>query len=164
MNLPGPKGSHAESDKRCADAWKMRITGRAWRDIAAETGWSNTQNTQNAVKSWLRRNPPDGIEIARRANGDGIRMIRAMLIGSLIKAQQAGDFAATASLARVVLDGYEREARLFGLHMVVPTEVNVRVSSASAILDRAEMELLALAEGDGPLDVEIVDDGEGVPG
>lgn len=160
MNLPGPKGSHAESDKRCETAWKLRITGRTWREIADTVGWSNTQNAQNAVKGWLKRNPPDGLELARRANGDGIRMVRAILVGTLVKAQAAGDFAATASIARAIFDGFEREARLYGMHIVVPAEVDIRVSSAAAILERAEAELLALTEA-GVIDVEVVDDGVG---
>ncbi|WP_078314732.1 hypothetical protein [Mycobacterium sp. D16Q16] len=44
-----------------------------------------------------------------------------------------------------MLDSFEKEAKLWGLFIVVPEEVNVNVTTAVAVLERVEAELLALA-------------------
>lgn len=154
-----PVMSREESDKRAEQAWNMRVAGATWVSIAEKLGFANSQNCQNAVKSWLRRNPPEDFEFMRRATSDGIRLVRAAMLDSLGKARKAGAHRTVSELGRAVLDSFEKEAKLWGLHVVQPQVVDVRVASASQVLERAEQDFLALlGGGEQPLDVEVVDE------
>lgn len=133
------------SNQRAEKAWQLHIAGRTWREVAEVTGFKSPQSAQKAAMSWLKKNPPSTLEIARRANGDGIRQVRGMLMETMAKAKAKGEHRTVSELGRAVLDSYEKEAKLWGLFVVVPEEVNVNVTTAVAVLERAESELLALA-------------------
>ncbi|TDZ43085.1 hypothetical protein CCUG63695_03063 [Mycobacteroides franklinii] len=83
------------------------------------------------------------------------------LIGHDCYVVAASAFCTVSELGRAVLDSYEKEAKLWGLFVVVPEEVNVNVTTAVAVLERAEAELLALvASGPAAISAQPVIDAE----
>lgn len=152
------------SNERAEKAWQLHIAGRTWREVAEATKFNSPQSARKAAMAWLKKNPPATLELARRANGDGIRQVRGILMQTMAKAQARGEHRTVSELGRAVLDSYEKEAKLWGLFVVVPEEVNVNVTTAVAVLERAEAELLALAASGRAaipaqpvIDAEVVD-------
>ena len=158
-----PIGDRKSSNARAEKAWQLHIAGRTWREVAEVTGFNSPQSAQKAAMSWLKKNPPSSLEVARRANGDGIRQVRGVLMQAMAKAQARGEHRTVSELGRAVLDSFEKEAKLWGLFVVVPEEVNVNVTTVAAVLERAEADLLALAAGHRPaiaagvIDAEVVE-------
>ncbi|EHI13168.1 hypothetical protein KEK_08302 [Mycolicibacterium thermoresistibile ATCC 19527] len=78
--------------------------------------------------------------------GDGLTMIRQKLLDALDAAEEAGDHQAVATLGRAAADTIEKQAKLAGLHIAIPQQIELNVRSAAAVLERAEQELLAIAQ------------------
>ena len=117
-----------KSTERAERAWRLSLRGRTWQEVADTEGFRSRQSARKAVESWLRKNPPDEIEIMRRATGDTLTMVIHRVLDSLEEAQDAGRHRDVAELAKVALDGLDKRARLQGLHVAVPTVVDVQVT------------------------------------
>ncbi|GAT16270.1 Uncharacterised protein [Mycolicibacterium thermoresistibile] len=134
------------SRARAENAWRLRVRGRLWREIAEELGYRSPRSAQKAVEDFLARTPPTDAETLRRAMGDGLTMIRQKLLDALDAAEEAGDHQAVATLGRAAADTIEKQAKLAGLHIAIPQQIELNVRSAAAVLERAEQELLAIAQ------------------
>lgn len=145
-----PVMDRKSSNERCERAWKLRVAGRSWQEVADAVGFKSRQNACAAVNKWLKKNPPDQLETARRANGDGIRLVRATLFESMAAAKRANQHRTVSELGRTILESFEKEARLLGLHIAVPTEVNVTVQTMAEILTDTRARLLDV------IDAEVV--------
>jgi len=156
------------STQRCRDGWELRCRGRTWQEIADTLGYKSHHNAYAAVTRWLNKNPPDDLNTLRRATGDTLRTLATRLADEALTALEEGNRTEAANLARAALDGLDRYAKLTGQHITPPaTEITVNVggSSAVAIIEQAEQQLLALAAATQPaplaplpvLDAEIID-------
>ena len=135
-----------DSRARAERAWRLRVRGRLWREIAAEEGYRSERSAQKAVEDFLKRTPPTDIETLRRAMGEGLTMIREKLLDSLDAAQAKGDHRGVAEIGKAAADTIDKQAKLMGLHIAVPQQIDVNVrESATVVLERAEAELLAIA-------------------
>lgn len=162
-----PQMTHQASRNRAERAYRLWLRGRSWPEVAEAEGFKSRQSARKAVHEWLRKNPSEDIEMMRRATGDTLTMVIDRVLDSLDAAQAKGDHRGVAELGRVVMDGLDKRAKLQGLHIAVPTLIDVNVqTTAVAILERAESELLAIvsrAEGQAAaieqrdvIDAEIV--------
>jgi hypothetical protein len=132
-----------DSRRRAERAYRLRVVGRTWAEIADSEGFASRRSAQVAVARHLDRERPESVADARRMAADGLRITRSILFASLAHAKQAGDTQAVVAVARALTDNIDKQAKLLGL--AVPQQVDITVSaSASAILDKAEAELLAL--------------------
>ncbi|UVT31618.1 hypothetical protein SEA_MASK_86 [Mycobacterium phage Mask] len=117
-----------DSNERCRRAWELSLRGRSWPEIAEAENFKSRQSARKAVANWLRKNPPDEIEVLRRATGDTLTMVIHKLLDSLDKAYAAGRHRDVAEIAKVALDGLDKRAKLQGLHVAVPQVVDVQVT------------------------------------
>lgn len=142
-----PRESRQDSYARAERAHRLRIVGRTWSEIAKAEGYRSRQAAQLAVRRHLTRELPESAEDQRRTASEGLRITRSVLFAALADAKQSGDPQATVAVSRAITDTIEKQARLLGLHVPVAQQVDVRVEQTSAaILDRAEADLLALAQ------------------
>lgn len=153
---------HKSSQARTERAWRLRVRGRSWPEVAEAEGFRTARSARAAVRKWLERNPPEDIAILRRAAGDTIAIVIDRLLDSLEAAQAKGDLRGAAQIGQVVLDGVDKRARLEGLHIAVPTEVHVSVQSMTEVLadTRSRLQAAIDAAPAEPLDVDVVQLGE----
>ena len=87
----------------------------------------------------------------------GYRIIQQVLFTELAEARGRGDSQTVITTARTITDTIDKRVRLAGLAVPVTQQVDVSVhTSASAILDRAEADLLALAQRQ-PHQLEVIE-------
>lgn len=100
-----------------------------------------------AVGRLTKRTPAPTAEGVRRSASEGLRVMRSTLFEQFATAKRRGDTEGLAVLAREIRSNITDDAKLHGAFAPQRTEVDVTVSqSATAILDRAEADLLALTE------------------
>lgn len=93
-----------------------------------------------------KRFPPESPETARRSLTEGLRIQLSRLHQRFADAEARNDTDAMVALAKELRGTSDAIARLNGLAVPQRTEVDVTVhQSATAIIDRMEAELLALA-------------------
>jgi hypothetical protein len=148
-----------DSRARAEQAFRLRAVGRSWQEIADALGYRGRQSAQDAVRRHLDRTAPESPEAARRSAGEGLRIIMSTLFATLSDARQARDHQAVVATAKAISDTIDKTAKLNGLYVPVAQQVDVNVyQSASAIIDRMEAELLALAQSNpNIIEAEFVD-------
>ena len=124
----GPSGNRAHTNARAERAWRLRVRGRTWQEIADEVGFKSRHSAQKAVQAFLRKNPPDDIDTMRRAVGQVMNETMATVRDSLDNAHAEGRHRDVAELAKVILDGADKRAKLEGLYVAVPQVVDVNVT------------------------------------
>jgi hypothetical protein len=136
-----------DSRARAEQAFSLRATGATWQQIAEVLGFKSRGAAQTAVARHLDRTPADTPDTARRRSLESLRIIQATLFGRLAEATQRGDTDDMVALSRELRNTTAEVAKLVGAYApaAVAVDVNVR-QSASAILDRAEADLLELAQ------------------
>lgn len=145
----GPSGNRAHTRARAEQAWKLRVRGRTWQEIADQTGYKSRHSAQKAVQAFLKKDPPDDITTLRRATGQFLADTLNTVRESLDDAHADNDHQAVASLSRVILDGLDKRAKLEGLYIAVPSviDVNVTQTVVEMIADtRAKLEAAIDAE------------------
>jgi hypothetical protein len=135
-----------DSRARAEQAFSLRATGATWQHIADLLGYRTRSAARIAVVRHLDRTPADTPETARRRAEESLRILQATLFGRLAEAVQNGETDNLVMLSRELRNTTAEAAKLVGAYApaAVAVEVNVR-QSASAILDRAEADLLELA-------------------
>lgn len=140
-----PVMNRQDSFRRAERAYRLRVAGRTWAEIADAEGFKTRRGAQLAVRRHLAREEPESIEDQRRAAVDGLRIAQAVLFERLGLAVQRDDDDRIVSISKEIRAHIAETSRLNGLATPVRSEVDVRMStSAVAILDRAERELLAI--------------------
>jgi hypothetical protein len=153
---PGPVMSRSASRQRTEDAYVKHLLGHTWQQIADQLGFRSRQGAQTAVARYLDANPPDTPKAALRAWLDRKRHARAALFRSMAAAEAQGDHQAVAQLSAALDRNDSEVAKVCGFYAAEKLDVNVR-QSATAIIDRMESELLALAEaGNNIIEGEVV--------
>ncbi len=140
-----PTGSRQDSRARAERAFQLHACGRTWAEVSQELGYKSRGAAQLAVKRLHDRTPPESSDAARRSAAESLRITSSVLFGRFGDAARRQDDAALAMLNRELVRNRDQVAKLLGLY--APDQVDVNVStSASAILERAESEFLALAQ------------------
>jgi hypothetical protein len=150
-----PVMNRTNSRARAERAWRLRVRGKLWREVAAEEGYRSERSAQRAVEDFLRRTPPTDVETLRRAMGEGLTMIREAVLDSMDAAQAKGDHRGVAQLGQVAADTIDKQAKLYGLHIAVPTVVDVTVHQSPAEM-LAEVRSRLMAAIDAEV-VEVID-------
>lgn len=157
-----PAMNRQDSRRRAERCWRLRVRGRTWQEIADEEGFGSRRAAQKAVEKLLERDPPSDVNTLRRAMGDGITMLRADLLDCLDDCKAKGQHIRVAQLGQVILDSFDKQAKLMGLHIAVPTEVHVSVQSMTEVLadTRSRLQAAIDAAPADVLDVDVVPLGE----
>lgn len=124
----GPSGNRAHTRARAEKAWRLRVRGRTWQEIADELEFKSRHSAQKAVRTFLEKNPPDDIDTMRRAVGQVMVEVISTVRDSLDEAHDAGKHRDVAELGKVLLDGLDKRAKLEGLYVAVPQVVDVQVT------------------------------------
>ncbi len=125
----------------------MRGSGATWQQIADREGYRSRRAVQLAVRRHRERENGTLAALAdRRHDADeGYRIVQQTLFTELAEARRRSDPQTVISAAKTIIDTLDKRVRLNGLAVPVAQQVDVRVEqSITAILDRAEAELLAL--------------------
>jgi len=142
--MPRVMGLRA-SRERAEQVWLAREVGRQpWSKMRDQFGFTSVGSAQCAHASYVKRHPkPDPaavflgiVERNRTAGG--------VALSELTQAVKEGDHKAAAALIGTIQRLDAELAKLFGLYAPERVDVNV-ATTATAILDRAEAELVALA-------------------
>lgn len=154
-----PTMNRAASRARAEKCWKQRCMGRTWQEIADTQGFKNHSAARLAVERLLARDDAKHTpDLERHYTSGGLRLLKAELFATLTEARAAGKHEVAIQAARAIADVLDKHAKLWGLHVPVESVVNVHVAqSASAVLERAEAELLALAAAQpAVIDAEVI--------
>jgi hypothetical protein len=138
--------SHRESRERAEQAFRLRSLGYTWRALADHLGYRSAGAAQTAVNRHLNRTPLETPESARRSATERLQISAQILAERLFQARESGDDDRLVAVARELRNNTTEMAKLNGLHVPVAQQVDVTVrQDATAIIDRMETELLALA-------------------
>jgi hypothetical protein len=146
-----PSGDRQTTRARAEAAWRLRVRGRTWQEIADEVGFKSRHSACKAVRTFLEKNPPDDIDTMRRAVGQVMVETLATVRDSLDEAHRLGKHRDVAELGKVVLDGLDKRAKLEGLYVAVPQVVDVNVTQTVV-----EMITDTRAKLQAAIDAEIV--------
>ncbi|MCH9730622.1 MAG: hypothetical protein K0U84_13275 [Actinomycetia bacterium] len=146
-----------DTRRRAERAASLKALGRTWQEIADTLGYRSRQAAQQAVERLDNRTPPLNAEMLRRQEDEELRIRRAVLHEQFHEARRMRDIDNLVTLNRELDRISTRRAKLLGLDAPERSEVDITVQqSATAILDRAESELLALAQRQPPR-LEVID-------
>jgi len=138
--------SHQDSRRRAEEAFRLRSCGRTWAEISEELGYRSRDGARLAVARYVDRQPAQSANAVRRSATEGLRVVRAVLFERFADAKERSDNDDLVMLAREIRNNTAETAKLHGAYAPQRTEIDVTVhQSATAILDRAESDLLALA-------------------
>lgn len=141
-----PTMSRQDSRARAEEAYRLRAVGRTYGEIAVALGFGSAGAVHTAISRLHKRAPATSPDAARRSASEGLRVVRSMLFEQAVDAKNRGDTDELVLLGKEIRQNIAEDAKLHGAHAPVRTEVDVNIrQSASAILDRAEQDLLALA-------------------
>jgi hypothetical protein len=140
-----PVMNHQDSRARAAAAYRLRAVGRTWQEVADALGYRSCGAAHTAVTRHLDRTPAESVSTARRSATESLRIVQSVLFERFADAKQRGDDETLAMLARELRNNVGEVAKLRGLYAPARSEVEINIhQTATAILDRAESELLAL--------------------
>jgi hypothetical protein len=138
---------HRDSRARAEQAFRLRSLGYTWRAVADHLGYRSAGAVQSAVNRHLDRTPPESTEGARKSATERLQIAATILTERVFEARERGDDDRLVALMRELRNTTAEMAKLNGLAVPVAQQVDVNVhQSATAIFDRLESDLLALAE------------------
>lgn len=145
--MPGPTMSRAESRARAERVVLQRaVMRKSWREIMRAEGFKSVGAVQNTYKREMARRRLSARDLGQLTAQEILERrdtTTRIAVGQLIEAQRAGDATAMAQMLREIRQNDVETAKMLGLYEPERVEVNL-TQSPSAILDRAEAELLAL--------------------
>lgn len=140
-----PQMPHRESRARAAQALQLRARRKTWAEISTTLGFRSRDGARLAVGRLVRSMAPD-LALERAVATEALRVQEAGLYGRFEAAVDGGDDDMAVSLSKELRSLVAERAKLNGLAVPQRTELDVNVHhSATAIIDRMEGELLALA-------------------
>lgn len=143
-----PIGPRKDARQRAHKAYLLRCTGRTWHDIAEALGFSSPASACKAVTTHIQRMPVEDQAMARALSAGHYRVVATKLHSIAAKAEATGKLTTAVQAYQTALDAQERADKLAGLPLMQPQEVNVHVhQTATAVVDQARQELLAIAAG-----------------
>lgn len=147
------------SRRRAERAASLKSIGRTWQEIADTLGYRSRQAAQQAVERLGNQTPPVNAEALRRQEAEELRIRRAVLHERFHAARKHGDDETLVMLKRELDRVSTRWSKLHGLDAADRSEIDVNVGqSATAVIDRMEAELLALAQSNtNIIEAEVVE-------
>lgn len=143
--------NRALSRHRAEQAERMQASGATWAEVGKALGYSNRGSAQRAVQRLRASAPPESVEQVRAQHDTALRILQQNMFGRFLRAVQNGDDDTVTRYAKEIRSTVTERAKMVGAYAPERTEVDVNVStSATAIIDRMEAELLALAAGRQP--------------
>jgi hypothetical protein len=100
--------------------------------------------------------PPEDQEIARAYSAGNYKQVIAQLYEVAARAKKLDKLTNAVQALDAIANVQDKHDRLQGLHVVIPTKVDVNVTSAVAVIDRAREELHAIAAKQ-PATLPIID-------
>ena len=146
-----------EARHRAEQAAKLYGTGATWQEIADQVGYKSRQAAQQAVKNLHAKTPPESVESARAKHDTALQLLQRNSFTRYMLALQSGDDDTALRYSREIRSTVTERAKLAGAYAPVQSEVTVTVEqSATAIVDRAEAELLELVQS-RPAALPVID-------
>lgn len=150
-----PTLSRQDSRARAEEAWRLRVVGRTWWEIANELGYGSAGAVYTAVQRLHKRTPAASPDTVRRSAAEGLRVMRAVLFERFADAKDRGDNEDLTLLGRELRNNIAEDAKLHGAYAPVKSQLDVNVStSATAIIAAAKQQLLAI---DNTIDAEVIE-------
>lgn len=135
----------------------MAATGATWQEIADTLGYRSRQAASQAVKRLHDRTPPESIGQARAKHDNALRLLQRNGFTRYLLALEAGDDDTAIRYSKELRSTIAERAKLAGAYAPEQVDVNVH-QSATAIIDRMESELLALAQSNpNIIDAEVIE-------
>lgn len=156
MPTSGPRSAPR---KKAADAYRLRCTGRTYDEIATALGYGSPSSAHKAVLGHIKRMPAEDREMARAFSAGNYSQIIAALYDVATKAKTANRLTTAVQALEAAANTQAKKDNLEGLHIAVPTKVDVNVQhSAVAVIDQAKEQLLALvAKQPQPAALPVID-------
>ena len=143
-----PVSNRQDSRTRAEEAHRLRAVGRTWQEIADTLGYRTRAGAIQAVQRLMDRTPPETPKAARLKADEALRITQSILFGRLAVAVRDHDDDLVARYAKEIRSTVTERAKLVGAYAPAQAVVDVRVEqSVTAVIDRAEAELLALLPG-----------------
>lgn len=157
-----PNGPRKTARERANNAYNLRCIGRTWPEIARAENYGSPGAACTAVRRHIDRLPKEDQDLARALSAGTYQLIKAKLFELASSSQRKGHERSAQEAMVAAAAVQEKHDRLVGIQ--APTKVDVTVTgTAVAVLERAEAELLAIAQSqqrgsDLPvLDAEVVE-------
>lgn len=156
MPTSGPRSAPR---KKAADAYRLRCTGRTFDEIATALGYGSPASAHKAVIGHIKRMPAEDQDMARAFSAGNYQQIIAELYSVAARAKTAGKLTTAVQALEAAANTQAKKDQLEGLHIAVPTKVDVNVQhSAVAVIDQAKEQLLALvAKQPQPAALPVID-------
>lgn len=152
-----PDRPRADSRRRAAQAYQLRCMGRTWDEIAQTTGFKSHGAAFTAVKKHIERMPAEDQAVARAYSAGNYRLVIAQLYEVVARARTANKPHTAVQALQAIADVQDKHDKLVGLHIVQPTKIDVTVTSAMSVIERAEQELLAIASQQPAYALPVID-------
>ncbi len=141
-----PIGPRADARKRAERAYELRCQGRTWDSIATELQYGSHRSAFNAVRKHIERLPTEDQDLARAFSAGTYKLVVARLFEVAEMAQRQGKPHTAVMALDSAAQATAKHDALQGLNVAVPTKVDIQVTSRVAVLDRAEEQLMAIAQ------------------
>lgn len=124
----------------------MSATGATWQEVATALGYRSRQAAQQAVARLMDSTPPETVEQARAKHDAALQLLQRNDFTRYLTALQKGDDETAIRYSKELRGIVAERAKLAGVYAPERQQVDVNVTTdATAIIDRMEAELLALA-------------------
>lgn len=124
----------------------MAATGATWQEIADQLGYRSRQAAQQAVSRLTDAAPPETVEQARAKHDAALQLLQRTGFTRYLNALQGNDDDTAVKYAKELRGIVTERAKLSGAYAPLTQQVDVNVTTtATAVIDRMESELLALA-------------------
>lgn len=138
---------------------------RTWDDIAEALNFGSPASAYKAVQRHLARMPAEEQNMARALSAGTHTMVIAELLSIGIQAKTAGKLVTAVEALEKASAIQDRHDKLIGLHVNVPTQIEVTVTESPAAVIRslrdelvAKLAQPAIAPAMPVLDAEVIDD------
>lgn len=152
-----PIGPRKDARTRAAEAYRLRCMNRTWDEIATALGYGSPASAFKAANGHIKRMPAEDQDIARAYSAGNYKQVIAQLYEVAAKAKTVGKLTTAVQALDAISNVQDKHDRLQGLPIAVPTKVDISVTSRVAVLDRAEEQLMAIAQRrPNVIDAEVI--------
>lgn len=135
-----------EARTRAEQAARLSATGATWQEVADQLGYRSRQAAQQAVARLTDSAPAETVAQARARHDAALQLLQRNDFTRHLTALQGGDDETAIKYSKELRGIVAERAKLAGVYAPERQQVDVTVTAdATAIIDRMEAELLALA-------------------
>lgn len=156
QNMP-PVGPRKDARTRAAEAYRLRCMNRTWDEIATALGYGSPSSAFKASNGHIKRMPAEDQDLARAYSAGTYKQVIAQLYEVAARAKKLDKLTNAVQALEAIANTQDKHDRLEGLQIAVPTKVDIQVTSRVAVLDRAEEQLMAIAQRrPNVIDAEVI--------